>query len=124
MKTDLITHSYPIIGDFVEEEGIRLHPVSDIAAMKLNAIAGNGTRSKDFIDIYFLMEKFSVEQLLYFYKEKYRQRNVFHVVKSLVYFDDISLSDWPVMLQEKNLDLETIKKRFIAATSEYGDAIF
>jgi len=38
----------------------------DIAAMKLNAIAGNGRRSKDFIDVYFLLKEFSVQQLLSF----------------------------------------------------------
>jgi hypothetical protein len=74
----------------------------DIAAMKLNAIAGNGTRSKDFIDVYFLLKEFSVQQLLSFYQTKYSQRNSLHVLKSLIYFDDISMADWPEMVLEKS----------------------
>jgi hypothetical protein len=33
-----------------------------------------------------------------------------HALKSLVYFDDISTSDWPEMLLEKNIKLIEIKK--------------
>ena len=50
VQVDCIAHSYPWIGPFVEEDGIRLASMEDICAMKLNAIAGNGTRIKDFID--------------------------------------------------------------------------
>jgi len=32
-------------------EGIRFASLEDIAAMKLNAVIGNGTRLKDFVDI-------------------------------------------------------------------------
>ncbi len=87
-----------------------MYSVEDIAAMKLNAIVGNGTRSKDFIDIYFILKKFTVEEILDFYKTKYRTRNLFHVLKSLVYFEDINTQDWPEMILEKGLQLSKIKK--------------
>jgi len=89
---------------------VKLYTEEDIAAMKLNAIAGNGTRSKDFVDLYFLLKKYSFEQLLQFYKTKYQTRNILHVIKSMVYFDDISLQDWPELILEKNLNLQKIKK--------------
>jgi len=38
----------------------------DIAAMKLNVIAGRGSK-KDFIDLDFLLNEFSLRQILDFY---------------------------------------------------------
>ncbi len=110
VKIDFITHKYPLVNPIVEIEGVKLYTEEDIAAMKLNAISGNGTRSKDFVDLYFLLKKYSVEQLLQFYKTKYQTRNILHVIKSMVYFDDISLQDWPELILEKNLNSQKIKK--------------
>lgn len=89
---------------------MRLLAIEDIAAMKLNAIAGNGTRSKDFVDIYFILKQYSIEDIISFYKTKYNSRNQLHVIKSLNYFDDISMQDWPKMILEKKLTLSTVKK--------------
>jgi len=52
IKIDFISHKYQLVNPIIETENTRLYSIEDIAAMKLNAIAGNGTRSKDFIDIY------------------------------------------------------------------------
>ena len=51
VQIDCIAHSYPWIKPFAVEEGVRLASLEDICAMKLNAIAGNGTRIKDFVDV-------------------------------------------------------------------------
>jgi len=40
--------------------------------MKLNAIINSGQRLKDFIDIYFLLEYFSIEDMLGFLKRNIR----------------------------------------------------
>lgn len=119
VKVDFISHKYPLIKNIREVEHIKLYSVEDIAAMKLNAIAGNGTRSKDFIDLYFLLKEYSVTQLIDFYSQKYKTRNTFHVVKSMVYFDDISLQDWPVMVLEKNLNMDKVKKIIEKKVKEY-----
>ncbi len=50
---DLITHNYELIEPAIELDGIRMLSKPDIAAMKVNAIAGNGTRVKDFISVIF-----------------------------------------------------------------------
>lgn len=54
VQLDCIAHQYPWINSSVLEDNIRLASYDDIAAMKLNVIAGNGIRIKDFIDIAFL----------------------------------------------------------------------
>jgi hypothetical protein len=119
VKVDFISHKYPLVNNIRNIESIKLYSIEDIAAMKLNVIAGNGTRSKDFIDLYFLLKEYSVQQLLNFYSAKYKTRNTFHVVKSMVYFDDISLQDWPVMVLEKNLNLEKLKKSIEKKVKEW-----
>jgi len=42
--------------------------------------------------------------MIRFYKIKYASFNEVNVLKSLVWFEDIDLSDWPVLLQ--NLELK------------------
>jgi hypothetical protein len=37
----------------------------------------------------------------------------------MVYFDDISLQDWPVMVLEKNLNLEKLKKSIEKKVKEW-----
>ncbi len=110
VKIDFISHQYPLVNSIVEIENVRLYSVRDIAAMKLNAIAGNGTRCKDFIDIYFILKQFSLNDILNAYKIKYNSRNLLHIVKSLNYFDDINTQDFPEMVLEKKLNINHVKK--------------
>ena len=70
IKVDLVNYKYPWIGNLEIVENIRFASLSDIAAMKLNAIAGRGS-VKDFIDIFALLNIFSLREMLNFYNEKY-----------------------------------------------------
>ncbi|MFU8844816.1 MAG: nucleotidyl transferase AbiEii/AbiGii toxin family protein [Bacteroidales bacterium] len=110
---DLLRHDYKCIAEPMNIMGMRLASKQDIAAMKVNAITGNGTRVKDFIDIYFLLKEFSFSEIIGFYKKKYDSRNDFHAVKSLTYFEDIDADVWPKMVLEKTLKLSEIKKVII-----------
>lgn len=77
--------------------------VADVLAMKLNAIATSGQRSKDFIDVYWGLKTYGLDEMIAFYKKKYKQDHAGHIVKSLIWFSDVDLSDWPVMLKEPGL---------------------
>ena len=116
---DLIRHNYKLLDKPVNELKIRMASIKDIAAMKLNAIDGNGTRIKDFIDIYFLLKQNSFGELVDFYNTKYESRNDFHIIKSLSYFNDIIVEDWPNMYLEKNLTLDDIKNHILNKRDEY-----
>lgn len=120
IKVDAIRHNYPYLENPLEEENIRMFSLADIAAMKLNAIAGNGSRAKDFIDLYFLLDKFSLKQMLEFYSKKYSQMEPFFVIKSIVYFDDIEESTWKTvkLLNKANLTFPKIKRRLEKAVFE------
>jgi hypothetical protein len=120
INVDFITHDYPVIDQILEAGRIRLFSQPDIAAMKVNAITLDGTRIKDFIDIYFLLEDHSFSDILGYYKKKYDRRNDLHAVKSLCYFDDIDREqNWPKMLKEQNLTLDKIKDRIIQSRDQY-----
>jgi hypothetical protein len=110
---DLLRHDYRFIADHQLIDDVQMASMQDIAAMKVNAITGNGTRAKDFVDIYFLLNEFSFSEVIDFYKTKYNTRNDFHAIKSLTYFDDIIVEEWPNMLLEKELNLEDIKRNLI-----------
>lgn len=118
-NVDLIAHRYPLLKQPVEIEGVWMLSEEDILAMKLNAIATSGQRSKDFIDIYFALRHFSIEDMVRFYKEKYSQKSEMHVVKSLIYFDDVDLSDWPFLLLEPKLKWSQVKKKLEEEVENY-----
>lgn len=119
IKVDFIAHSYNLIVPVVETDQVRIYSLADIAAMKVNAIAGNGTRSKDFVDLYFLLDQFSITQMLGFYETKYKDRNTFHALKSLNYFDEVDLADWPVLIKNKKVTWDKVKTTIDKYCREY-----
>lgn len=110
IKVEFIRHNYKLIKEYIKEESIRLYAMEDICAMKLNAIANRGSK-KDFYDIYELFKIFPVSDMLEFYKEKYKSRNVFTVVKSLNYFDDADLEPSPMSLN--SISWQEIKDKIV-----------
>ena len=87
IKFDFIAHQYPLLKPILSIGGVRISDMEDIAAMKLNAVRNRGTK-KDFIDIYFLLQKFNLEVLLKLVNSKYPNHVDVLTLKSLVYFDD------------------------------------
>lgn len=97
VKIDFVDYSrYPWLADAVEEDGLILASPKDIAAMKINAIEGRGTR-KDFVDIYFLLQHYSLNEILGFYQKKYPENSIFRALMSLTYFDDAEKQIMPKM---------------------------
>jgi len=119
IQIDILAHRYSYVGEPLIADSIFMLSLKDISAMKLNAISTNGQRVKDFIDIYYLLQKYKLKDLLEFYKLKYNQENEINVLKSLAYFDDVDLSDWPLMLKEPDLKWVTIKKKIIKEIEKY-----
>jgi len=64
IKVDLF-YTDEFIRPIVQQDGLRLASVPDIAAMKMQAIV-NSKRKKDFWDIHELLEHFSLEELIQF----------------------------------------------------------
>lgn len=115
IKVDFIKHDYPYIIPPISEEGIRYLSKEDVAAMKLHAIIQSGKRLKDFIDIYFLLQYFSMDEMIRFFMEKYTYSNPLIALKAVTYFDDIDENiDPPKLL--KPLPLQKIRDRILDAS--------
>lgn len=107
VKIDFVTYNYSLLQPIQYIERIRLVSLRDIAAMKLNAIAGGGSK-KDFIDLFFLLKHFSLSEMLGFYNEKYKDGSEFMVRKSIGYFEDADREETPIINDDTNW--EEIKK--------------
>lgn len=84
--------------------------------MKLSAITNRGTK-KDFIDCYFLLQRFSLAEMIDFYRQKYSDSQLFTTLKSLTYFEDAENDPMPKMIQP--VDWETVKSTICSKVSEY-----
>jgi hypothetical protein len=84
--------------------------LEDIAAMKLNAIVGNVTGVRDFIDIAFLSCHLSLKTMTEAYENKYSSRNPLVILKALSYHKDIDFSK-PVPIISKKYSWKSIEKR-------------
>jgi len=110
IKVDFVNYQYRLLESPRIEENIRLVKKKDIAAMKVNAVAGRGS-IKDFIDIYFLLNEFSIKEMIGFYLQKYPDGSEFMVRKSLTYFDDADNEEAPIMFQ--TITWKEIKKTIL-----------
>ncbi len=114
VKTDFITHSYPLANPLIQEQGLKMASKEDIGAMKLNAIAHSGQRLKDFVDVYFLLEIIPLNTLLEAYSVKYSNSNPLIPLKALIYFEDIDAeADPPIMVRK--MDVDNMKDRLYRA---------
>lgn len=104
VKVDFVNYSiYSWLDDAVEEDGLRLASPKDIAAMKINAIEGRGSK-KDFIDIYFLLQHYSLDEILQFYSQKYPNYSIYRALMSLTYFADADPKDTPTLFMDATWD--------------------
>lgn len=110
IKVDFVNYQYRLLESPLLEENIRLVKKKDIAVMKVNAIAGSGS-IKDFIDVYFLLNEFSINEMIGFYLQKYSDGSEFMVRKSLTYFDDADNEEAPIMFQ--TITWKEIKKTIL-----------
>ncbi|MDI9337498.1 MAG: nucleotidyl transferase AbiEii/AbiGii toxin family protein [Alphaproteobacteria bacterium] len=118
IKLDFVNYNYPLLQEILYIENIRMASKSDIAAMKLNAISGRGSK-KDFIDLFFLLNDFSLQDMLDFYKQKYFDGSIFMVIKSLTYFNDADIEQTPTVFYEFNW--ENCKKKIIHEVKKLSD---
>lgn len=120
-KFSLFYYKYPLLEKTVLFEGIQLASLADIAAMKIHAIEGRGTR-RDFVDVYFLSKKYSLKQMLDFYQEKYTvlEDHLYSILRSLDYFEDAEQEhQMPQMLTE--VSWEEVKEYFEKETRRLSE---
>ena len=117
VKIDIIYHPFPWLEESVNEDGIRLASIADIAAMKMHAIINSGKRPKDFVDIAFLSMHFSYNQIKSFLLERYPAYDPIMVDKAIIYFGDIEELLVPeIRMLGYSFDFAFILKRIVKMT--------
>jgi hypothetical protein len=100
-KISLFHYAYPLLEEAVDYLGMRIASLVDIGCMKTDAISSRGTK-RDFVDLYFILKTLGLDLKTLFchFEEKYGPGgfNRYHVLKSLVYFDDADKEPGPEML--------------------------
>ena len=119
VKVDIVNFELPWRSPAVIEDGIRLAHLEDIAAMKITAAVGRGTK-KDFIDIcYLLQSTFTMSEMLTYYLEKYPNASKFMAFKSLSYFEDAENDVMPRMLID--LSWDDVKSTILKALEQQAE---
>jgi len=110
IKIDFIAHQFVDLYPEIVIENIRLASLSDIAAMKVNAIVRSGERIKDYIDLAFLSSYYSLIEIQEFYSLKYPNSNSIMMFKALSFHNDINFNE-PIKVINKNYNWESVKSR-------------
>lgn len=80
--------------------------------MKLHTICGRG-KKKDFFDIYALLELYTWEELLNWFRTKYDDSQLFFLQRSILYFEDAENDPDIIGLSPFLKSWEEIKKTIV-----------
>jgi hypothetical protein len=113
VRISFFSSAYPLLHETLTFSTLNIADKFDIALMKLNAISGRGNK-KDFIDLYFLLQDYTLNDILKGYENHYGSElgNIYHIYKSLVYFEDAETQPIPKMLQP--VQWQEVKKYIVA----------
>ncbi len=118
VKCDFLNYPYRFLYPPQNEEGIQLAHVDDVVSLKLGALANRGAK-KDIYDLYYILQKYSIDQLAEMYKAKYNVVDVFPLMKSLTYFGDAEDQLPPQLTLDKKLTRPQVKNFIVRKINEY-----
>lgn len=124
ISVSLFYYPYGLIRNLVHFDGNDLASIEDVAAMKIVAVSMRGKR-RDFIDVYYLLQKFSLGEIIKFTIEKYPSYQPMVVLKGLIYFKDAEEEDFTrgIKIFDKDLTWEKVKKNIFEEVEKYQSAI-
>lgn len=111
LRLSFLRAQAPLLYPGIEYRGLSVADPRDIAVMKLIAIGGRGSR-KDFVDLYFYFRSGTtlgtVFELL---KRRFTEvdYNEYHLLKSVVFFDDAENEPMPQMIRD--VEWDEVKER-------------
>lgn len=118
IKISFFTYKYKLIRETIKDGNLSLASIEDIGCMKLSAITGRAT-SKDYIDLYFILKRLPLSDLLEHARVKYPELERNLILKSLVYFEDITLEK--ILFKNNNdLPFEKVKDKLRNEVKEFS----
>jgi len=116
VKIDFVLYPFKWLLPFETIEGARLITLQDLIPMKLKALS-NRFAKKDFWDIAYLLNNFSLSEMLEIFTSKFPQIDIGYIIHSLTNFDDAELEQQPLALLPKTW--EEIKFELQKAVIDY-----
>ena len=125
IKISFFSYKYPLLNKLIDEPYLKLASMDDIACMKLSAITSRSTL-KDYVDLYFILqtkrnngfpiksgmaEGTILSKLLNLLPKKFPELDTNLILKSLVYFDDLT-DEKIIFRNNNNVSLSELKKFF------------
>lgn len=112
-------YSHKLIENPINAQGILLASLQDIAAMKLIAISGRPAQ-RDYIDIFYLLKKFTLEEMFAFGYKKYPNFNHYLSLRALTYFADLGDSNQrSIKVLDPNFSWQKAKDKIFAEVKKY-----
>lgn len=109
VKLQFLHYPHSLLEEPFEWNSLKLSSVIDIACTKLITISARGGK-KDFIDLYKILENYTLDNLFKKLDMKYKgiNYNHAHILKSLVYFGDAD--DQPMPRMHMKVEWEEVKQ--------------
>ena len=105
VKLSLLFYPYPLINPLVEFSGIKVASLDDIACMKIVAVSQRAEK-KDFFDVYEIAKIYARSDIRELLHKKYKpqERNCYHMLRSIFYFNDAEENPDPISLNGTTWD--------------------
>ena len=113
LRISFLKTQTPLLFEGTAYRGLTVADPRDIAVMKVIAIGGRGSR-KDFVDLYFyLRTSATLAGVFELLERRFRglDYNTYHLLKSLVYFEDAEEEPMPRMIRP--VEWETVKEAIV-----------
>lgn len=118
VKLQFLEYPYTLLEPVVDWNGIKISSILDIACTKLLTLASRGSK-KDFFDLFYLFDHYSIDELLVAIEKKYQgiDYNIPHILKSLIYFDTAESEPMPRM--RAHVDWSGVKEKMKKTVKTY-----
>lgn len=122
VKISFFPYPYPLAFSPKKYLGVKIADFRDIACMKIDSISTRSAR-RDFVDLYFICQKYPLKKLFRIFKKKYQgiDYNLFHLIKSLTYFIDAEEEETPQMITP--VSWEKVKEFFIIEVKKISEEL-
>ncbi len=123
--TSLFYYPYGLIGKTETYKKIEIASIEDVAAMKVGALVQRGKR-RDFVDLFYLLQKFSLDEILKFTLKKFPGYQEMLVLRALIFFEGAEGEDLQrgIRIFDKNFSWTKAKEKIFEEVKKYQISMF
>lgn len=122
VKIQFLYYPYDLLKKPISYQDILISSLIDIACTKLITISSRGSK-KDFIDLFVLLQSFTLSYLFENLDKKYKSTNYnhLHIIKSLIFFESANTQPMPRL--HIDINWEEIKKVITQKVADYRSSL-